>query len=424
MSIMISEVLLNNKITNIYVQDNLISEVGGEKQEADIEIDGKNKAAIPGLVNTHTHAAMTLLRSYADDLALQEWLKTKIWPMEANLTKDDIFWGTKLACLEMIKSGTTIFNDMYYSTEIAAKAVSEMGIRGVLSEVFFDMFDKEKGDRGIAKVKKGIEVLKSYNDGRIIPALGPHAIYTVSEEKLHWTKEFAEKHGLLIHLHLAETESENNDLIEKKGMRPVPFLEKMGFLCENLLLAHCVWLDKNDMEILARHKAKIAHNPVSNMKLTVGAMLNYSDLKAAGCTISLGTDGCASNNNLDMFESMKFAAIGQKMFSSDPTALSAIEAFEMATREGALALGVNSGEITSGKLADILLLDLKSPSFTPNHNLISNIVYSANGSCVDTTICDGKILMQGGKVEGEEDILNKAQQRAFELVERSENSQK
>jgi 5-methylthioadenosine/S-adenosylhomocysteine deaminase len=286
------------------------------------------------------------------------------------------------------------------------------------------MFDKETGDRGIKKVKKGIEVLKSYDDGRIIPALGPHAIYTVSEEKLQWTKEFADKNGLLIHLHLAETESENKEFIEKKGMRPVPFLEKIGFLCENLLLAHCVWLDKNDMEILAKHKVKISHNPISNMKLTVGAMLPFTDLKEAGCTVSLGTDGCASNNNLDMFESMKFAALGQKMYTMDPTVLSAKEVFHMATRSGAAALGVNSGEIVQGKLADIVLIDLKSPSFTPNHNLISNIVYSANGSCVDTTICDGKVLMENGKVEGQEEILNTAQKVAFELVKRSETGEK
>ena len=424
MSIMISDVLLNNKITNIYIEENRISEIGGEKQEAEFEIDGKNKAAIPGLVNTHTHAAMTLLRSYADDLALQDWLKTKIWPMEANLTKDDIYCGTKLACLEMVKSGTTIFNDMYYHGEIAAKAVSEMGIRGVLSEVFFDMFDKETGDRGIAKVKKGIEELRSYNDGRIIPALGPHAIYTVSEDRLQWTKEFADSHGILIHIHLAETESENKDFLEKQGMRPVPFLEKIGFLGENLLMAHCVWLEKKDMEILAKHKVKISHNPISNMKLSVGAMLPYKDLKTAGCTVSLGTDGCASNNNLDMFESMKFAALGQKMFTSDPTALSALEVFDMATRSGALSLGVNSGEIVAGKLADIVLIDLNNPSFTPNYNLISNIVYSANGSCVDTTICDGKILMIGGKVKGEEDILDEARKAASELVKRSEKGEK
>lgn len=421
MSILIKNVLLNDKETNIYIEDNLISEIGGEKVESDYIIEGKNKAAISGLVNTHTHAAMTLLRSYADDLILDNWLKNKIWPIEANITKDDIYWGTKLACLEMVKSGTVMFNDMYYHGDIAAKAVEEMGIRGVLSEVFFDMFDESIGEKGRKSVESGIIKLKEFTSGRIIPALGPHAIYTVSGDGLHWVCEFAKKHDLLIHIHLAETQKENDDFVEKHGVRPLPYLESIDFLGENIVMAHCVWLDKNDMEILARHKVKISHNPISNMKLGVGAMLAYKDLKKAGCHVSLGTDGAASNNNLDMFDSMKFAALAQKMFTSDPTALSAHEVFDMATISGAFALRVNSGEIKEGKLADILLLDLNNTSFTPNHNLISNIVYSANGSCVDTTICDGKILMKGKKVEDEEKVLEKAQKAAFDLVNRSQN---
>ncbi|UCE38142.1 MAG: amidohydrolase [Thermoplasmata archaeon] len=421
MSILIENVQFNNKEIDIYIEGNLISEIGDVNVEAEHVIDGKSKAAIPGLVNTHTHAAMTLLRSYADDMALQEWLSTKIWPVEANITKDDIYWGTKLACLEMIKSGTIMFNDMYYHGEIAAKAVKEMGIRGVLSEVFFDMFDETKGEKGKKKVIKGIEELKQFKSERVIPALGPHTIYTVSGEGLQWMREFADKHDLLMHFHLAESKKENEDFVKKQGMRPVPYLEKIGFLCENLVATHCVWLDKKDMEILARHKVKISHNPVSNMKLAVGAMLPYNDLISAGCHVSLGTDGCASNNNLDIFESMKFAALGQKMFTSDPTTLSASEVLKMATKSGAEALRTNGGEIAEGMLADILLLNLKDPAFTPNHNLISNIVYSANSSCVDTTICDGKILMRGRKVEGEDTILSKANEIAADLVQRSLN---
>jgi 5-methylthioadenosine/S-adenosylhomocysteine deaminase len=420
MSIMIRDVLLKGKITNIFIENNLISEVGGQKVKAEYEINGKDKAAIPGLINTHTHAAMTLLRSYADDLNLDKWLKTKIWPAEANLTKDDIYWGTKLACLEMIKSGTTIFNDMYYHPEMAAKAVEEMGIRGVLSEVFFDMFDEKIGEKGKKSVQSGILRLEEFKSGRVIPALGPHAIYTVSNDGLQWVKEFADEHDLIIHIHLAETKKENEDFIEKHSMRPIPYLEKMGFLGENILMAHCVWLDKKDIDILAKYNVKISHNPISNMKLGVGSMLAYKDLKEAGCHLSLGTDGAASNNNLDMFDSIKFAALAQKMFTSDPTALSAQEVFDMATRSGAYALRVNSGEIKEGKLADIVLLDLKSPAFTPNHNLISNIVYSANGSCVDTTICEGRILMRDKKVEGEEKVMEQAQDAALNLVKRSE----
>jgi 5-methylthioadenosine/S-adenosylhomocysteine deaminase len=240
MSILIEEVLLDGGMTNIYIEDNLIVEVGGQKIEAEFVIDGWNKAAIPGLANTHTHAAMTLLRSYADDLDLDRWLRTKIWPVEGNITKDDIYWGTKLACLEMIRSGTTIFNDMYYHPEMAAKAVEEMGIRGVLSEVFFDMFDENIGEKGKKSVQSGIPQLKAFESGRVVPALGPHAVYTVSGEGLQWVKEFADEHDLLIHIHLAETERENEDFLEKNGMRPMPYLEKIGFLGDNIVMAHCV----------------------------------------------------------------------------------------------------------------------------------------------------------------------------------------
>ncbi len=419
MSILIKNVLCNGKITNIQIEQNQISEIGDVNVEAEHVIDGKDKAAIPGFINTHTHAAMTLLRSYADDLALQDWLVNKIWPVEAKLTKDDIYWGTKLACLEMIKTGTTTFNDMYFHGEIAAKAVEEMGIRGVLSEVFFDLFDETKGQEGRRKVKKGIEELRGFKNVRIIPALGPHSIYTVSGEGLQWVKEFADENDLLIHIHLAETEKENHDFKEKHGKRPVPYLEEIGFLGSNLVAAHCVWLNKKDIEILAKHDVKISHNPISNMKLSVGATLPYKDLKNAGCVVSLGTDGCASNNNLDMFESMKFAALGQKAHTNDPTVMSANEVFDMATKYGAVAMRLNAGEIKEGKLADIILLNLRGPSFIPNHNLTSNIVYAANGSYVDTTICDGKVIMKEGKIEGEEVVMDKANDAAQDLIKRS-----
>jgi 5-methylthioadenosine/S-adenosylhomocysteine deaminase len=294
-----------------------------------------------------------------------------------------------------------------------------MGIRGILSEVFFYLFDETKGEKGKRKVKNGIEELRKFKNDRIIPALGPHAVYTVSSEGLQWVKEFADKNDLLIHFHLAETKQENHDFKEKHGIRPVPYLEKIGFLGENLIAAHCVWLNKEDMKILAKQGVKISHNPISNMKLAVGSALPYKDLKSAGCVVSLGTDGCASNNNLDMFESMKFAALGQKAHVNDPTVMSAIEVFDMATKYGGVAMRLNAGEIKEGKLADLILLNLHALSFIPNHNLISNIVYAANGSCVDTTICDGKVLMKEGKVEGERFIMDKAIEVARELIKRA-----
>jgi len=414
MSILIKNVLLDGKETPIYVEDDLIKEIDADL-EADHVIDGTGMAALPGLINTHSHAAMTLFRGYGDDMELQEWLQQKIWPIEGKLTEEDVYWGTKLACLEMIKSGTTCFNDMYWHLPGTVKAVEETGIRAVLSPVFIDLFDEEKRNEAIKEHTKLLTDVKA--TGRIIPALGPHALYTVSKEGLQWTREFADKEDMLIHFHLAETENENEDCIKQNGKRPVEYLEEIGFLCERVVAAHCNWLNKKDMEILARYDVKIAHNPVSNMKLSTG-VIPYTEMVKVGLTVSLGTDGCASNNNLDMFEEMKFAALLQKSARSDPTVMPANEAWEMATINGATALGLNSGRIEEGRLADIILIDLKRPEVTPDHNLISNLVYSANGSCVDTVICDGRILMQNRKVEGEDEIMEKVNEVAMDLTQR------
>jgi len=416
MSILIKNIMLNGKETSIYIEENLITEIGANT-EADHIIDGKNKAAIPGLINTHTHAAMTLFRSYADDMKLHEWLQKKIWPLEAKLTEEDVYWGTKLACLEMIKTGTTCFNDMYWRMNGAVKAVDEMGIRAVLSGVFIDLFDEEMGKKEVKNTKRFIKEIKALKNERIIPALGPHALYTVSRENLQWIREYSDKENLLIHFHLAETERENKECVERYGKKPVPFLEEINFLGENLVAAHCNWLDRKDIEILSKFNVKISHNPVSNMKLSSG-FLPYTKMRNSGLVISLGTDGCASNNNLDMFESMKFAALLQKIHRNEPTVMPAEEAFQLATLNGAKSLQINSGIIEEEKLADIVLIDLKRPELAPNHNLISNLVYSANGSCVDTVICDGRILMQNRKVDGEGEILKKVWEVASDLVSR------
>jgi 5-methylthioadenosine/S-adenosylhomocysteine deaminase len=424
MSILIKNVLLNGKEKNIYIEGNeiaAITDAGSgrvDRSEAEFVIDGKRKAAIPGLFNAHTHAAMTLLRGYADDMPLQEWLTTKIWPLEAKLTEDDVYWGTKLACVEMIKSGTTFFNDMYWHLQGSARAVAESGIRALLSGVFIDGFDEEKAQEQIRRNEALYEESKKLPK-RIMFALGPHALYTVSKESLCWVRDFSEKHDLLVHIHLSETEEEVEECKKRYGMRPVEFLDELEFLSSRAIACHCVRLSRNEMELLKKHDVKLVHNPTSNMKLAAGRM-PYAELKKAGLyqNIALGTDGCASSNNLDMFEAMKFASLVHKAFSGDPTSLPAHEAFELATTHGAHVFRLNSGVIAAGKLADIVLLDLKNVQIVPNHNLISNIVYSANGSCVDTVVCDGAILMEGRRVEGEEEITAKAQEVAHELVSR------
>ena len=416
MSILIKDVLLDGKETSIHIEGNSIAGIGGNSQ-ADETINGKGMAALPGLINTHSHAAMTLFRGYGDDMKLQQWLEEKIWPIEGKLTEEYVYWGTKLACLEMIKSGTTCFNDMYWHLPGTVRAVEEMGIRAVLSPVFIDLFDEDKRKDVIKEHTKLLGDVKAKGSGRIMPALGPHALYTVSKEGLQWCREFAEKEDMLIHFHLAETEQENKDCVEKNGKRPVEYLEEIGFLCDRIVAAHCNWLNEKDMKILAKHEVKIAHNPASNMKLATGVM-PYGGMKKAGLTVSLGTDGCASNNSLDMFEEMKFAALLQKSARNDPTAMPAGEAWEIATVNGARALGLNAGVIREGMLADIILVNLKGVEFTPNHNLISNLVYSANGSCVDTVICDGRILMQGRRVKGEDEIIQKAGEVAMNLTQK------
>lgn len=415
MSILIKNILLNNEEKDIFIEGNKITEINYEiNREAEHKIEGKNKAAIPGFFNAHTHAAMTLMRGYSDDLIVMEWLKKKIWPFEAKLTEEDVYWGAKLACLEMIKSGTTFFNDMYWHYHGTAKAVEEMGIRATISAVFIDFFDKKKAKEQRKINLKIFEETKKYSD-RVNFALGPHAIYTVSKESLQWAKEFADKNKCLIHIHLSETKQEVEDCKKNHGKTPIEYLDDMGFLGPNIIACHCIYIDEKEIQILKKNDVKVVLTPTSNMKLSSGVP-PLKQIKKAGLTVSLGTDGCASNNNLDMFEEIKIASILQKLNLMDPTALPAQDVFELATINGAKTFGIDAGVIEEGKLADLLLIDLNKPFMIPSHNLVSNIVFSANGSCVDTTICNGKILMQNRKVEGEEEIMIKASEIARDLA--------
>jgi len=417
MSILIKNCLLNNKKTSIYIEDNIIKEIKPNIfVEAEHKIDATNKAAIPGLINAHTHAAMTLFRGYADDLELHDWLQNYIWPLEAKLTYNDLYWGTKLACIEMIKTGTTCFNDMYFFTRAVAKAVIEAGIRTFAGPVFIDLFDKERREAEIKRHSADLLAVKKLNHPRVIPVVNPHSVYSVSKEGLEWNRDFAKENDMMLHIHLAETEEENKKSLELNKKRPVDYLEELKMLSPKLVAAHCVWLKKDEIIKLAKYDVKIAHNPVSNMKLAVGRALNYDEMKKAGLTVALGTDGCASNNNLDVFESMKFASLMQKFSFNKQTIMPDDEALKLATLNGYKAFALNGGVIEEGKLADLLLIDLNRIQFIPNHNLTSNIVYSANGNCVNTTICDGKILMQNRKVKDEEKIKEKAQEVAYNLI--------
>jgi 5-methylthioadenosine/S-adenosylhomocysteine deaminase len=424
-SLLIRDVLVNGKAGDIFIDETGTIAGCGEgiagrhRGDAEFTIDGKGSIAMPGLVNTHTHAAMTLLRGYADDMVLQDWLTQKIWPLEAHLTGDDVYWGTKLACLEMIKSGTTAFNDMYFFMEDAARAVDEAGIRAVLSHGFIDLGLPEKRESECRATEKLVASIKSMNNRRIKAAVGPHAIYTVSPEGLKWCAEYAASESIGIHIHLSETEKEVRDCISQHGKRPSYHLDECGILTPSTIAAHCCWLDEPECALMGERNVNVSNNPASNMKLATNRAMPYHWLKSARVNICLGTDGCASNNNLDMFVEMKTAALLQKFFWNDPTVLPAPEALAMAGTNGATALKTGTGMLTTGTPADIILISTRTACNTPLHNQTSNLVYACSGASVNTTICNGRVLMHDRIVLHEEEIIKGSAEAANQLVRRS-----
>lgn len=426
--LLITNVTVEGKTVDIFIDETgIIAGMGDTartkfKGEAEFIIDGDGSVALPGLVNTHTHAAMTLLRGYADDMMLQEWLSQKIWPLEAHLTPADVFWGTRLACLEMIRSGTTAFNDMYFYMADAARAVDESGIRAVLSYGFIDLFNAEKRENECRATENLTAHIRSLNNPRIKPAVGPHAIYTVSPEGLKWCAEFARDQKIGIHIHLSETEGEVKDCLTRYGMRPAALLDECALLTPGTIAAHCCWLDAAECSLIRTRGASVSHNPASNMKLATGRAMPYPVLSESGVNVCLGTDGCASNNNLDMFEEVKTAALLQKFFWNNPTVLPAHDALLLATENGGKALGFGTGKLNIGSPADIILVSTHSVCNTPLHNIASNLVYSCNGGAVDTTICDGKVLMLERTIPTEAAIRENASFAAQELVRRAGNT--
>ncbi len=416
MRILIKDVMLDGNIRDIFVNNGTIEEISEKcTLEADRTINGRNKAALPSLVNGHTHAAMTLMRGYADDMPLKEWLEEKIWPLEARLTEEDVYWGSKLACLEMIKNGVTVFNDMYWHWEATAKAVFDMGIRGFISAVFIDMFDTEKAREQIERNIKLFELSDKYKP-YVTFTLGPHAIYTVSKESLEWIRDFSEKENILIHMHLCETQEETDFSKQKYNLSPVDFLDSVGVLSERFIGCHGCYLDEPDCKTLKDKNSKLVHMPVSNLKLAVGRVFPHLLAQKAGIPFCFGTDGCSSNNHLDIIETMKFASLLAKFHSHNPTVLPAKETFDLATKTAAGILRLGNWDIKVGNSPDIILIDMTRPEFTPGFDIYSDIVYASNGSAVDTVICMGKVLMENRYVQEEEDILKNARKTANKLV--------
>ena len=415
-SLLIKSVEFEGCTKDILINGNLIEKIGENiDAPASTIIDGAGKAAIPGLVNMHTHAAMTLMRGAGEDILFEEWIYKKIWPIEKRIDGELVYWGTKLACLEMLKTGTTCFNDQYWYLDEAVKAVSEMGLRSVQSYVIIDHYDSSKWQQ----VKD--ECRKAYEDSlKWAPinkfAVGIHSPYSVSEELLVWGAEFARENGLLIHTHISETATEVENSMVKHGVSPVKFLDGLGVLGPNVISAHTLWVDEEDIDILAKRGVTVVHNINSNLKLASGYRFPYKEYVKAGVPVTLGTDGCASSNNLDILEVMKTSAIVQKAWRKDPTIMPLNELMDMATINGANALGLNTGKIEEGRLADILLIDKNQYAFVPDIDFYANLIYSANSSSVDTVICDGKVVMEGRKVAGEQEIISNVKRLYNKLI--------
>lgn len=409
----------------VVIEEDQFVFVGAEKDlpkewEYDRTIDAKNQVIMPGMINTHTHAAMTLLRSYADDLPLMEWLETKIWPVEANLLANDVYWASMVAILEMIKSGTTCFADMYFFMDETAKAVQESGIRGVLSHGMVGV-----GPNGEADLKVGRQFCTDWEgkaDGRIRTMLGPHAPYTCPPDYLSRVLEIAEELHVPLHIHLSETEFEVKNTLEQYGKTPIQLVQEAGLFQHPVLAAHCVHLSDDDFVILKEAKfVGIAHNPQSNMKLASGIAPVQRMLKE-GLVVGLGTDGASSNNNLDLLEEMSTAALLAKVGSMDSTALPADEALRMATIYGAKALGQGDelGTLEVGKKADLVIMDFNRPHLVPRHNVLAHTVYSANSADINTVIVNGQILMENREMKtiDEERVLFEVEKSAQDLLRR------
>ncbi|MCR5003389.1 MAG: amidohydrolase [Bacteroidales bacterium] len=385
-SLLIKNVLHEGVKTNIYIEGNRISAIGvPADKEASRVIEAEGKAILPAFYNTHTHAAMSLLRGYADDMPLQEWLTEWIWPFEDKMTADDVKRGTVLAAEEMVKGGTVFFSDMYFAPDKIAEAVDAAGMRAAIGVTVME-------NHSYAEREAKSRFIENWNDrtGRMSLTVAPHAIYTVGTERLKEAAAKARDNGLKLHIHVSETTKEVEDCIAAHGMSPVRYLDSIGFLGPDVIAAHCVYVDKEEWDILAERGVTVAHCPCSNMKLGSGRF-PYELAIASGARITLGTDGASSNNNLDMREEMKFAALLAKL-NGDPSLLPATEVLKWATVNGAEAFGIDAGVIAEGKLADCILLNLNDVTMRPLHNLVSNWVYSAQANVVDTVICDGKVI--------------------------------
>lgn len=409
---------------DVLVEDGRITHVGEAKgrKEADRTIDGRGQVLIPGLVNLHTHLAMGLLRGYGDDMLLEAWLRERIWPAEDRIQEAEMRAGADLGLLELIRGGTTSFLDMYWLEEtVMAPAARAAGVRAWVGEGMVDVHQTEPGNpnRKLAQVERFLKATQAAKDPLITPCPSPHGTYTCHPETYAEAGRIAREYGVPMHTHCSETRTEVQDVVAKHARRPVGFLQANGALHERTVLAHCGWITKEEVRDIGAAGASVAHCPVSNLKLATGGVAPVPELHEAKAKVGLGTDGAASNNTLDLFQTMKLAAIVQKNHRWDPQVLPAQRVLDMATRDGADALHrPDLGRIVPGATADLALVDFRRPHLVPRHDAVSHLVYAAGAADVSATIVHGRVLMAEGRVEtmDEARVLAVAEDVARRLV--------
>lgn len=413
----IRNVQLNGEETNILIQDHRIAAIGSHipiPSNATV-IDGQGYAALPTFANMHTHAAMSLFRGYANDLPLMTWLNDYIWPKEKNLDDDIIYWGTRLAVTEMIACGTTAFSDMYFHIPAAARAAAELGIRCTLGiSAFGDCQDITP-----AVIESTLSAIEPYRE-LVNLSIAPHAIYSVSEKGLRHTAQLSNRYGLLYHIHMSETLGEVNNCLKDHGCRPYQWLQRLGVLDltqGRFSGAHSLHLSPEEIQLVGQYQDTVTHNPCSNLKLGSGHFFPYIELRDAGANVTLGTDGSASSNNLDLIEAAKFMSYLQKGIRQDPTILPSHELLKIMSSNGFKALGIPAGTIAVGALADLLLVNTHHPAFIPNHDTLANLLYAAHPDCIDTVFCNGKPVKYHGVIPSQAETFSQIQRVTSKLMQ-------
>ncbi len=415
--LLIRRALVDRELKDILIEGESIARIADRIDAAahpDAElVDADGLALLPSLVNAHGHAPMTLLRGIAEDLDLMTWLTREIWPREARLTAEDIYWGLRLAALEMIRGGITISNEMYFDPRAQARAARDSGLRFVVAYPLIDGLDEAKGAAQRKECAAFFDELPDFGP-RVVFGTAAHSVYATSAESLRWLGRFTRERDLFLHVHLAETRTEDADCRAAHGVSPAAYLHELGVLGPRTVAAHGLWLDARDFDLLAATGTVIAHNPVSNMKLASGPAFDYEAARARGIRVLLGTDGAASNNGLNLFADMKIAGLLQKQHYGDPKRFPVAEILAAASTRGHEFFRTGGGRVVEGAAADLILVDLRSAEATPNHDLAANLVYAT--VTVDTTICAGKVLMRRGQIEGAQEVIDQVRRRAAALA--------